>query len=172
MEITQTVNNKAQQQRCLEDFRVHIRYVFLPTLRCIAVCDTSSIGFICRAHMANFIWLRSGTGNGLCQLSEWPEVALFTAQEPKGLTLNSIIYQNLESLLHLMCLFSLTGVMATNHQRAAVQKKKSYFLVLFLRDSRVALLYSYNLDSRLNCTSWLCMICMCLIRTVCVYLIK
>lgn len=50
------------------------------------------------------------------------------------------------------CLFSLTGIMATNHQRAGIKKKtKSSFL--FIRDARVALLYSYNLVSRLNCTS-------------------
>lgn len=64
------------------------------------------------------------------------------------------------------CLFSLTGIMATNHQRAGIEKEK--FLFLFW-DSRVALLYSSNLVLCLNCTSWLCMICMCVIRTVCLF---
>lgn len=105
---------------------------FLPTLWCVAVHDRSSTSFICRAHMAHFLWLRSWTRNGLRQLSEWPEVALFTAQEPKGLFPNPIICQNFRSLLwnrqqFNKCLFSLTGIMATNHQRAGIETKISFF---------------------------------------------
>lgn len=122
---------------------VHCSYpvCFCQTLSCVAAFDRSSIRFICRAHVAHFLRLRSWTWNGLCQLSEWPEVALFTAQKPKGWFPNPVIYQNFPfRILDLSarfnaCLFSLPGIMATNHQRTGIKKK----IVSFMRAWEVAL---------------------------------
>ena len=151
------VNVKKQQQtRCLKGFMVQIRYVFTNAV----VRDRSSTCFICRSHMAHFVWFRSWTRNGLCQLSEWPEVALFTAQEPKGLSLKPIVYQNFTSRLwnpqlDLTSVFfnRNNGYKSSKGWDKKKKKKKFLFFVLFMRDSRVALLYSYNLVSYLNCSS-------------------
>lgn len=39
---------------------------------------------VCRARLAHFVWLRSGSRHGVRQLPERPEVALFAAQKPEG----------------------------------------------------------------------------------------
>lgn len=166
-------------RECEKRILLPVSGMFLLKLWGACLCDWWSTDvWSCRAHVAHLIRLRGGTRHGVCQLSEWPEVTLCTAEDPKGQLFDKYGFNELAVGMLIRMLsnlfpffFSSTGVIF-----ACQPERLSFLFYNFVSFWFLSVgeshLHPYLPAEVSIPIVWLHMICMCLIRTVCVYLIK